>query len=397
MRAWSAFPPDGAGTPASKLAVMPEKALTLVASDVAPVGGMERVALELCARLLERGWDLTIIARSCTLPAGPRIRFVRILAPSRPVSVALAASWVHGSLLALRHRRGLLQTNNPVLANRVDVVHAHFSERAFRERVGISRSSRPTLAFRLNSWLASAIELAAERWSYRPARLRRVVAVSRGLAREIAGYYPAVADEVIAIPNGVEWQEFQRPAEERSAHRSRLGVGNGQLLALFVGGDWRRKGLRQAIAGVAGAPGWRLAVLGEGDVEGARRFASQVGAGNLVEFIGRGRPHGWYAAADALLLPSSYEAFSLVMLEAAAAGLPLLVPRINGAEELVQEGINGWFVPPAAEQIAERLRELAADPARLEAMGSASREAARRFDWERVVDRFEQLYEELGA
>ncbi|MGC1800278.1 MAG: glycosyltransferase family 4 protein, partial [Solirubrobacterales bacterium] len=210
---------------------MPEKALTLVASDVAPVGGMERVALELCARLLERGWDLTIIARSCTLPAGPRIRFVRILAPSRPVSVALAASWVHGSLLALRHRRGLLQTNNPVLANRVDVVHAHFSERAFRERVGISRSSRPTLAFRFNSWLASAIELAAERWSYRPARLRRVVAVSRGLAREIAGYYPAVADEVIAIPNGVEWQEFQRPAEERSAHRSRLGVGNGQLLA----------------------------------------------------------------------------------------------------------------------------------------------------------------------
>ena len=100
MRAWSAFPPDGAGTPASKLAAMPEKALTLVASDVAPVGGMERVALELCARLLERGWDLTIIARSCTLPAGPRLRFLRILAPSRPVSVALAASWLHGSLLA---------------------------------------------------------------------------------------------------------------------------------------------------------------------------------------------------------------------------------------------------------------------------------------------------------
>ena len=90
-----------------------------------------------------------------------------------------------------------------------------------------------------------------------------------------------------------------------------------------------------------------------------------MGAGNLVELVGRGRPHGWYAAADALLLPSSYEAFSLVMLEAAAAGLPLLVPRINGAEELVREGINGWFVPPAAEQIAERLRELAADPARL--------------------------------
>jgi UDP-glucose:(heptosyl)LPS alpha-1,3-glucosyltransferase len=376
---------------------MPEKALTLVASDVAPVGGMERVALELCGRLLERGWDLTIIARSCTLPAGPRIRFVRILAPSRPVSVALAASWIHGSLLVLIHRRGLLQMNNPVLANRVDVVHAHFSERAFRERVAISRSSRPTLPYRLNSWLAAALELAAERWSYRPARLRRVVAVSQGLAREIAGYYPAVGDAVIAIPNGVDWQEFQRPAEERSVHRSRLGVGNGQLLALFVGGDWRRKGLRHAIAGVAGAPGWRLAILGEGDVESARRFASQVGAANLVEFIGRGRPHGWYAAADALLLPSSYEAFSLVMLEAAAAGLPLLVPQVNGAEELVQEGVNGWFVPPAAEQIAQRLRELAADPARLEAMGSASREAARRFDWERVVDRFEQLYEELRA
>lgn len=374
---------------------LPAKALTLVASDVAAVGGMERVALELCSRLLERGWELTVIARSCSLQPGPRLRFVRMVAPSRPVSVALVASWVHGSLLVLRHRRGVLQTNNPVVANRVDVVHAHFSERAFRERVGISRSSRATLAFRFNSWLASALELAAERWSYRAGRLRRVVAVSRGLAREIASYYPAVADNVIAFPNGVEWQEFQRPAEERSAYRSRLEIGDEQRLALFVGGDWQRKGLRQAIEGIARAPGWTLAVLGEGDADRFRRFALQVGAGDRVEFIGRDRPHGWYAAADALLFPSTYEAFSLVMLEAAAAGLPLLVPRINGAEELVEDGVNGWFVEPAPEPIAERLRGLAADPAQLEAMGIASREAARRFDWDRVVDQFEQLYAEL--
>src|SRR6516225_4171222 len=115
--------------------------LTLVASDVAPIGGMERAAFEICSRLLDRGWQVTVIARSCSLQPGPALRFVRIPSPSRPVSLALISDFVLGSLALARHGRGIVQTNNATIANRVDVVHAHFCEAAFRA-AGISRSRR---------------------------------------------------------------------------------------------------------------------------------------------------------------------------------------------------------------------------------------------------------------
>lgn len=377
---------------------MTPRRLTVVCSDVAPVGGMERASYELCRRLLLRGWELTVIARSCALPAQPRLRFVRVRSPSRPVSAALASDLVLGSLAVWRHRRGVVQTENPIIANRVDVIHAHFCERAYRQRVGVSRSRRGDPLYRLNSWLASGVALLCERWSYRPAHVREVVAVSQGLGRELAELHPGVRDRVHAIPNGVDCGAFRAVAGRRDRVRGELGVAGDELLALFVGGDWHRKGLRHAIEAVAACPSWRLAVAGDGDRTGFARLAAQRGARERVAFLGRvSEPHGLYAAADALVLPSHYEAFSLVMLEAAAAGLPLLVTAINGADELVEDGRNGWFVEPDGATIAARLDELGRDPARHRAMREAARRSAQRYDWERVVDALEQRYLTLLA
>ena len=74
---------------------------------------MERVAFELSSRLLERGWGVTVIARSCELPPHDRLRFIRLPSPSRPVSVALLCDFVFGAIALRRHRRGLVQTNTP--------------------------------------------------------------------------------------------------------------------------------------------------------------------------------------------------------------------------------------------------------------------------------------------
>jgi UDP-glucose:(heptosyl)LPS alpha-1,3-glucosyltransferase len=359
---------------------------------------MERAAFELCGRLLRRGWEVTVIARSCALPPQPGLRFVRLRSPSRPVSAALASDFVLGSLAVRRHAAGVVQTENPIVANRVGVVRAHFCERAYRERVGISRSRRADPLYRLNSWLASTIALLSERWSYRPGRATAIVGVSQGLGREVADFYPGARDTLRTIPNGVDCGAFAAAAARRDAVRAELGVGAGEHLALFVGGDWHRKGLRAAIEGVAAAPAWRLAVAGDGDRAAFARLAEERGAGDRVHFLGKvAEPHGLYAAADALAFPSHYEAFSLVTLEAAAAGLPLLVTRINGTEELVQDGVNGWFVDGDGADIAARLQELERDPARHDAMRAAARRSAQRYDWDRVTDDFERLYEELLA
>jgi glycosyltransferase involved in cell wall biosynthesis len=371
------------------------RALTLVSSDVAPVGGMERAAFELCSRLLERGWQLTVIARSCALPRHPRLRFVRLYSPSRPVSLALGSDLVLGSLALARRRQGVVQAVNPIVCNRVDVVQAQFCEQAFR-RLGLSRSRRDTVAYRLNSWLASWVSLLLERWSYRPGRVRHVACVSAGLERDIESFYPRVRGRVGVIPNGVDWGAFAPSDERRAGLRSDVGISGEELVALFVGGDWHRKGLVHAIEAVARADGWTLVVLGAGDRREFEDLAAARRAADRVRFAGKvADPVPYYLAADAFVGPSHYEAFSLAALEGAAAGLPLIIPRMNGSEELIDHGVNGWFTPRDGAAIAERLSQLRDDPTLRAAMSRAARRSAERFDWERVVDEFEALYAEL--
>jgi UDP-glucose:(heptosyl)LPS alpha-1,3-glucosyltransferase len=357
---------------------------------------MERVTFEIARRLHERGWDLTVIARSCTLLQGPRLRFHRLLAPGRPVSIALALSYLHGTMLVRRHRRGLLTTTMPVIGNRVDAIGAHFSEAAYRSKVGTSRSRRSDPLFRLNSWIAGLIELGSERWSYRPARARRIVCVSEGLAREIAAHYPAVTGLLTVIPNGVDSGAWAPDPVRRTTVRAELGIPAGAPVALFVGGDWHRKGLRHAIESVGRARDWHLIVVGEGDRASFSALSERLQAGDRIHFTGRLRdPRPQFAAADALVFPTSYEAFSLVTLEAAAAGLVLIAPRVSGTEELIDDGVNGWLTPAEADAISARLRELSADPDRLARMRSAARDSSEAYDWERVVDAYESLYEEM--
>ena len=377
---------------------MPSRTLTIVASDVAPTGGMERVMHALAVRLLERGWQLTVIARRCDIPAQPALRHVVLRRPARPRTANAIADFVHGAWAVHRHRRGLVHTNNAVIPNRVDVITAHFCEHAFHARSGPSRARRATLAYRLNSWLSGALARAFERWSYRPGRVRRVACVGTGLAGEIRAAFPAVAGVVTTISNGVDHAAFAPPADGGAAERARLGLPPDAPVALFIGGDWVRKGLREAIDGIAAAPGWRLLVAGAGDQERFAEHARRAGSGERVRFLGSlDDPRPAYWAADALVLPTAYEAFSLATLEAAAAGLALVVTRVNGTDELVRPGVNGFFCERDGADIGARLRELAADRALLAAAGREARRGAEAYDWERVADAYERLYAALGG
>jgi glycosyltransferase involved in cell wall biosynthesis len=104
-----------------------------------------------------------------------------------------------------------------------------------------------------------------------------------------------------------------------------------------------------------------------------------------------------YALADAFVLPTSYETFSLVTFEAAASGLPILATAVNGVSELVQEGENGFVIDPEPRGIAERLGRLAGDPELRERLGSNARRSALRFGRETMVAKHHELYQRLDA
>ncbi len=167
---------------------------------------------------------------------------------------------------------------------------------------------------------------------------------------------------------------------------------------MFVGGDWGRKGLGIAIEALVEAPEWQLLVVGEGDRRGHEGLAERHGVGDRVRFLGREeRPERTYNAADAFVFPTSYETFSLVSHEAAACGLPLLVTRVHGVDELLEPERNGWFIAREPDQVAERLRTLAADPALRRAMGEAAAQAASRYGWNLAVGGHLDLYDRLAA
>lgn len=371
--------------------------VTLVAHDVGTPGGMERQLAELCTGLLARGYRVTVIARRCELAAHPALRFICVRGPRRPFSLAYPAFFVLGSLAVLRWREGVLNTLGAIVLNRADVVTVHFCHRGYRAAGGAAQTSRPDLAHRANAAVAASMSRAAERFCYRPRRARQLVAVSRGVARELERFFPAAAAGVAVIPNGVDAQEFAPQPAARDELRAQLGIAPGELVALFVGGDWERKGLRFAVEAVARAAAWHLLVVGRGDEARQRRIAEGHGAASRVHFAGpTSAPARHFAAADAFVLPTLYEAFALVTLEAAAAGLPLLVTRVNGTEELVSDGVNGWLVERDAASIAQRLGELREDPQLRAAMARAARASAERYGWESVVESSVALYERLA-
>lgn len=375
---------------AERTASPPE--VTIVANDVGGVGGMERQLTELITGLLAGGARVRVISWTCDLPPHPNMRWHRVVGPSRPFTIANPWFILVASLLVGLRGRGIVHSTGAIVLNRVDVCTVHFCHRAVARLPRFSRASRGGLAYRLNARISKAMSRLAERWCYRPARAGRLVGVSLGVARELRENYPAMRERITVIPNGVDTAAFS-PTDEAAA-----APPAGRLRALFVGSEWERKGLRIAIEALRDNPDVSLTVVGEGDREAFGRLAAEAGAGERVEFAGSTSDvAAWFRRVDVFVLPTAYETFSLVTYEAAACGLPLLVTRVNGVEDLLRDGENGWFVERDPADVGRRLRALAEDPALRRSMGATARRDSLEHSWDRVVERYRELYAEVGA
>lgn len=201
---------------------------------------------------------------------------------------------------------------------------------------------------------------------YRSRAHRAVVALSASDAEALRRTYGRVRPEVIVIPNGVDLERFRPPTPEARAHaRAQFRLGDDDRVALFVGHEFPRKGLDIAIAALVDAPTVLLLVAGgkTQTVAEARRQAEQLGVAERVLFMGprRGDLPLFFDAADMFVLPSAYEANALVVLEALAAGLPVIATRVGYAPEVVVDGVNGFLVDRDPAEVADRMERLAED------------------------------------
>ncbi len=141
----------------------------------------------------------------------------------------------------------------------------------------------------------------------------------------------------------------------------------------------------------------RLVLAGAGSYEPVlRRLADDVGAGRVVTFAGHLEVDdlaALFSAADAVVVPSRYEPFGLVALEAQAAGAPLVVARTGGLADAVEDDVTGRVVAPGdVDRLAEVLATLLRDPATARRLAEAGRRAAGARPWSAVAQALEPVY-----
>jgi 1,4-alpha-glucan branching enzyme len=267
-----------------------------------------------------------------------------------------------------------------------DLVHCHDWMTAL---AGIALRSRLGLPMILTVHLAqmSPLNLALENLGLSCAD--SVIVNSHSVAEEIAARRLAVTGLEI-LPNGVDLRRF------RSLPRSQVGQ-----MILFAGRLVPQKGvdvlLRAFAVVLRRCPGIRLVIAGDGYQRlYLERLSRHLGLPPHVEFV------GWqtgpalarlYQAAEMVVVPSMYEPFGLVTLEAMACGRPVVASRIGGLAEVIAEGRTGYLTPPGDYlSLARRMAQLLLEPARAAAMGQAARQEAMRYCWPRIAELTHDLY-----
>ena len=238
-----------------------------------------------------------------------------------------------------------------------------------------------------------------DRWRYsRPGTHRLVVNLVTDEERLLREIHPRLSLPTVVIGNGVDVDRFRPPTDsERRSARHELGLGPDERMVLFIGNEFGRKGLPLLVDAVrALGPGTRLvAVGGTADLIAAEAGRhSSVALGDRLQFAGaHPDPRPWLHAADVLAMPSAYESYGLVVLEALACGVPVVATPTGCVPDVVVDGVNGAVVEATADALARGLaRVLGLD--RSTVLGAA-RETAERHSWAIVARRYLEVLTDL--
>jgi UDP-glucose:(heptosyl)LPS alpha-1,3-glucosyltransferase len=239
------------------------------------------------------------------------------------------------------------------------------------------------------NYFATALEFA----TYRRARTQ-VIAVSSRVAQDLKRYYHCRAP-MHTIHHGVNLDVFSR--ERRSALRAKtrqkMRLTEADFTFVFVGN--LRKGARKCILALSRLRQGILVCASRTRPEPYLALVEQLGLTNRVRFLDFSEHvEEVYAAADALLLPSPYDAFGMVVTEAMACGLPVVVSREAGASEVITHGANGLLLNEVVDEteLAEAMFSLCEDRDWAQQLGCAARETAQHLSWDAVAAMTHRVY-----
>jgi D-inositol-3-phosphate glycosyltransferase len=224
--------------------------------------------------------------------------------------------------------------------------------------------------------------------------------------------YGADMGRIKVIPPGVDVEHFQPLLREEA--QSAIGMPDDHRMLLFVGRIEPLKGLETLMRAIGIlkrsmpelSTNLCVVIVGgskdtnehrqDAEISRLKQLGDELGLNDLVTFIGSRNQESlpyYYSAAEAVIMPSHYESFGMVALEAMACGTPVIASEVGGLAYLVQDGVTGFHVPDREpDELAGKMCLLLSNPALRREMSAAATQHAQQYAWPVIADRIQALY-----
>jgi len=318
----------------------------------------------------------------------------------------LVSSTIILAVLSLFRKRDFDIIHGYVCAFSTDVITFHFCEREdlrleAANIIEIPRKSALQKLKALDHRIYRRLAAFVEGLIFGRKSLKARIVVSQRLKKDFVRHYGNAAESIIVIPNGVDLEMFN-PANRPlfygvSRIRRKHGISRSDLVLMFAGGDWERKGVVYIIEALSliPRPDVKLLIVGSGDEKFYGQLAELKQVRERVTFISHSNNlWEYYAASDVFVFPTIYEPFGLVIAEAMASGLPVISSRVAGAADLIIDEVNGILLrdPSDVNDLAAKIELLLSNAELRKTMGERARETAEKLSWDRVAQKTLAVY-----
>jgi glycogen(starch) synthase len=378
-------------------------------------GGLARHVRKLAEALVRQGVGVDVLTRGVgeTTSSGQPgvdelagVTIHRVREPSWPRDLDRFVAWVeqmNSDMLAAGE--ALAEENSYALIHGHDWLVAQAAA-ALSERAGVPyvTTIHATEHGRHQGWVQDEPQAhihAVERWMAQ--RADAVIVCSYYMRGHVADIFDIDERRIVVIPNGIDPSEL-RPAGDLAALRSRFAQPE-EKLVLFVGRLVYEKGFQLALDALPGVvervENVRFLVAGSGTHENELKAqAERLGLsehGSFLGWIGDDVLHSLYRIADLCVVPSIYEPFGLVALEAMASGCPCIVADTGGLREVVPVGerVGLRFNGGDAEHLGVMIERLLVDEPLRERLVTEASEHVLRFDWDDIAQQTRKVYSQL--
>ena len=306
-------------------------------------GGAEQFVSGYTRYLAEMGHEVHIFANQWTSSNHPNIKIHSVRAVTRNSFLrVLSFAWFAFQTIRFKSY-DIVQSHERIW--RQDIYRA--GDGCHREWLERRSSYLPFIkSFFLNFNLFHQLILRLEKRIFEKGECKKIIAISEMVKRDILKHYQLPEDRVKVVYNGIQLDRFD-PSNKKyfcDEVRQKLRISDKEVMILFVGSGFERKGLEYLIKSIQYLKhkNWRLVLVGKGNWKKYLKLASKKNQEKIMYLEPTDEIEKLYAAADFFILPSIYEPFGNANLEALASGLPIITSQNSGASEIItpkKEGI----------------------------------------------------------